>query len=334
MSVRVGINGFGRIGRLFMRIALERGGVDVVAVNSNAGAETLCHLLKYDSVHGAFRDVSFEGNDIITPGGRVKTLSFKSPSEIPWGDLGVDIVVEGTGKFRDRSGAMGHISSGAKRVVITAPGKDPDLTVVMGVNESMYDPEKHRIVSAASCTTNCLAPVCKVLLERFGIVKGFMTTIHAYTNDQRILDKSHKDLRRARACALSMIPTTTGAAKALSLVIPELSGKVNGFAVRVPTPNVSMVDLTCEVEKTVTKEDVNSAMDEYSKGPLKGILYYTEEPLVSVDYNHSEYSSIVDGLLTDVTGDNLVKVVAWYDNEWGYACRIYDLVMYMAERRI
>ncbi len=332
MSVRVGINGFGRIGRLFLRICFEKGDVDVVAVNSNAGPETLSHLLKYDSVHGVFREVSCGDSEIVVRGRAVKVFNFKEPFQIPWGELGVDVVVESTGKFRDRKSNEGHLRSGAKKVVITAPGKDPDVTIVMGVNHGIYDPSSHSVISAASCTTNCLAPVCKVILERFGLEKGFMTTVHAYTNDQRLLDKSHKDLRRARAAALSMVPTTTGAAKAMSLVIPQLSGKLDGFAIRVPTPNVSLVDLTCLTEKAATESEVNGAFREYAEGELKGILGYSEEPLVSVDYNHSELSSIVDGLLTNVVGGNMVKVVAWYDNEWGYACRVYDLVKMIADR--
>ena len=329
---KVGINGFGRIGRLFLRIAAQEGDLDVVAVNSTADPKTLCHLFRYDSVHGSFLDASYDDEHLIVKGKKIKVTNYSKPSEIPWKDLGVDYVVEGTGKFRSRKDAQGHIDSGAKRVVITAPGKDPDITIVMGVNEKEYDPSKHRIISAASCTTNCLAPVAKVLLDNFGIEKGFMTTIHAYTNDQRVLDKTHKDLRRARAAALSMIPTTTGAATAVSLVLPELKGKLDGFAVRVPTPNVSLVDLTCILSRNTTKEEINEAMKRASEGELKGIMAYTEEPLVSVDFNHTPYSAIVDGLLTEVIQGNLAKVVAWYDNEWGYAYRIYDLLKYMEGR--
>ncbi len=330
--IKVGINGFGRIGRLFLRIVAEMGGVEVVGINGTSDPKTLCHLFKYDSVHGTFPDASYEDDAIVVKGKEIKVFKCSKPEDIPWGDLGVDYVVESTGKFRDREGASGHIKSGAKRVVITAPGKDPDITIVMGVNEKDYDPSKHKIISAASCTTNCLAPVAKVLLDNFGIEKGFMTTIHAYTNDQRVLDKTHKDLRRARAAALSMIPTTTGAATAVSLVIPELKGKLDGFAIRVPTPNVSVVDLTCLLSKSATKDEINGAMKRASEGELKGILGYTEEPLVSTDFNHTSYSGIVDGLLTEVIDGNMAKVVAWYDNEWGYACRIYDLIKYMGGR--
>ena len=326
MAVKIGINGFGRIGRQVFRIMMERGGFDVVGVNDLTDAATLAHLLKYDSVHGRFdADVKAEGDEIVVNGDRFRVMAEKDPAKLPWKDLGAEVVIESTGKFRDREGASKHLAAGAKRVLISAPGKDPDWTVVLGVNGDEYDPEKHFIISNASCTTNCLAPVAQVLLDNFGISSGIMTTIHAYTNDQRILDFPHKDLRRARAAAVSMIPTTTGAAKAIGLVIPELKGKLDGFAIRVPTPNVSIVDLTCLLEKDADEGAINGAMKKAAGGPLKGILYVSEEPLVSIDYNHSAASATVDLDLTKVVGGRLAKVIAWYDNEWGYSERLVDL---------
>jgi glyceraldehyde 3-phosphate dehydrogenase len=326
MAVKIGINGFGRIGRQVFRIMAERGGFDVVAVNDLTDAATLAHLLKYDSVHGCFdADVKVDGDDIVVDGDRLKVLAEKDPAKLPWGELGAEVVIESTGKFRDRESASKHLAGGAKRVLISAPGKDPDWTVVLGVNGDDYDAEKHFIISNASCTTNCLAPVAKVLLDNFGIQSGIMTTIHAYTSDQRLLDYPHKDLRRARAAAVSMIPTTTGAAKAIGDVIPELKGKLDGFAVRVPTPNVSLVDLTVVVEKDADAAAVNGAMRGAAAGPMKGILEVSDEPLVSIDYNHTSASATVDAVLTKVINKRLVKVIAWYDNEWGYSARLVDL---------
>ena len=326
MAIKVGINGFGRIGRQVFRIMAERGGFDVVGVNDLTDAATLAHLLKYDSVHGRFdADVAVDGDDIVVDGDRLKVLAEKDPAKLPWKDLGAEIVIESTGKFRDRENASKHLAGGAKRVLISAPAKEPDWTVVLGVNGDDYDPDKHFIISNASCTTNCLAPVAKVLLDNFGVESGIMTTIHAYTNDQRILDFPHKDLRRARAAAVSMIPTTTGAAKAIGDVIPELKGKLDGFAVRVPTPNVSLVDLTVVVEKDGDAGAVNDAMRAAAAGPMKGILEVSDEPLVSIDYNHTSASATVDAALTKVLNKRLVKVIAWYDNEWGYSARLVDL---------
>ena len=326
MATKIGINGFGRIGRQVFRIMAERGGFDVVGVNDLTDAPTLAHLLKYDSVHGRFdADVKADGGDIVVDGDRFKVMAEKDPAKLPWKDLGAEVVIESTGKFRDRESASKHLAAGARRVLISAPGKDPDWTVVLGVNGDDYDPEKHFIISNASCTTNCLAPVAKVLLDNFGIEAGIMTTIHAYTSDQRLLDYPHKDLRRARAAAVSMIPTTTGAAKAIGDVIPELKGKLDGFAVRVPTPNVSLVDLTVVVEKDADAAAVNDAMRAAAAGPMKGILEVSDEPLVSIDYNHTPASATVDVALTKVINKRLVKVVAWYDNEWGYSARLVDL---------
>ena len=326
MATKIGINGFGRIGRQVFRIMAERGGFDVVGVNDLTDAPTLAHLLKYDSVHGRFdADVKADGGDIVVDGDRFKVMAEKDPAKLPWKDLGAEVVIESTGKFRDRENASKHLAAGARRVLISAPGKDPDWTVVLGVNGDDYDPEKHFIISNASCTTNCLAPVAKVLLDDFGIESGIMTTIHAYTSDQRLLDYPHKDLRRARAAAVSMIPTTTGAAKAIGDVIPELKGKLDGFAVRVPTPNVSLVDLTVVVEKDADAAAVNDAMRAAAAGPMKGILEVSDEPLVSIDYNHTPASATVDVALTKVINKRLVKVVAWYDNEWGYSARLVDL---------
>jgi len=332
MAVKVGINGFGRIGRNFFRAAYKDPSLEIVAVNDITDAKTLAHLLQYDSVHGRFEEtVSAKENAIVVAGKEVQVLAAKDPAELPWGKLGVEIVIESTGKFPDREGCEKHLKAGAKRVIVSAPAKGEDATIVMGVNEKTFDPAKHRILSNASCTTNCLAPVAKVLLDSFGIERGLMTTIHAYTNDQKILDLPHKDLRRARAAAMSMIPTTTGAAKAVSLVIPELKGKLDGMAIRVPTPNVSVVDLTAELSKTATVEEVNAAMKKAAEGPLKGILAYVEAPLVSIDFNHAPVSSSFDALSTKVIAGKMVKVLAWYDNEWGYSCRLVDLAKHVAK---
>jgi glyceraldehyde 3-phosphate dehydrogenase len=334
MAVKVGINGFGRIGRNFFRAAYNDPALEVVAVNDITDAKTLAHLLKYDSVHGRFGETVTVGeNAIVAAGKEIRVLASKDPAELPWGKLGVEIVIESTGKYTEREGAEKHLKAGARRVIISAPAKGEDATFVMGVNENRFDPAKHAILSNASCTTNCLAPVAKVLLDTFGIERGLMTTIHAYTNDQRILDLPHKDLRRARAAAVSMIPTTTGAAKAVSLVIPELKGKLDGMAIRVPTPNVSVVDLTAELSKTATAEEINAAMKKAAEGPLAGILAYVDEPLVSIDFNHDSCSSAFDALSTKVIGGKLAKVLSWYDNEWGYSCRLVDLAKYVSRAR-
>jgi glyceraldehyde 3-phosphate dehydrogenase len=335
MAVKVGINGFGRIGRQVFKALRDYYGddVQVVAVNDLTDNHTLAHLLSYDSNYGPYDgDVSATEEAIIVDGEEIKALAERDPSKLPWGDLGAEIVIESTGVFTDAAKAKMHIDAGAKKVIISAPAKGEDITVVMGVNHDKYDPREHHIVSNASCTTNCLAPVAKVILEKFGIVKGLVTTVHSYTNDQQILDLPHKDLRRARAAALNIIPTTTGAAKAVSLVIPELKGKFDGFALRVPTPTVSIIDFVAEVERPVTVQEVNGALIEASQGALVDILDYTDEPLVSMDFKGDSHSAIVDGLSTMIIGDNLVKVIAWYDNEWGYSCRVADLVNYMAER--
>ncbi|MGZ9148053.1 MAG: type I glyceraldehyde-3-phosphate dehydrogenase [Candidatus Deferrimicrobiaceae bacterium] len=330
MAIKVGINGFGRIGRNFFRAAYKDPALDIVAVNDITDAKTLAHLLKYDSVHGRFDEkVEAKGDRLVVAGKEILVFAAKDPAELPWNKLGVQVVIESTGKFTDREGAEKHLKAGAKRVLISAPAKDPDATFVMGVNEKTYDPAKHRIISNASCTTNCLAPIAKVLLDAFGIERGLMTTIHSYTNDQKILDLPHKDLRRARAAGLSMIPTTTSAAKAVALVIPELKGKLDGMAIRVPTSNVSLVDLTVELSKPATAEEVNGAIKKASEGPLKGILQYVDEPLVSVDFNHTSYSAEFDALSTKVIQGRMVKVLAWYDNEWGYSCRLMDLAKYV-----
>ncbi|MBS7659198.1 MAG: type I glyceraldehyde-3-phosphate dehydrogenase [Candidatus Bathyarchaeia archaeon] len=328
MVIRVGINGFGRIGRLLFRAAVERkANIDFVAVNDVADAKTLAHLLKYDSVHGPFPgEVQVKDNNIVVNGKELKVLSQKDPALLPWKDLDVYLAVESTGLFTDRANASKHLQAGAKKVLISAPAENPDITIVIGVNHNQYDHEKHNIISNASCTTNCVAPVAKVLHENFGIKSGLMTTAHAYTNDQRVLDLVHRDLRRARAAALNIIPTTTGAARAAGLVLPELKGKLDGLALRVPVPNVSITDLTVVLEKSVTKEEVNEAFRKAAEGPLKGILAYTEEPIVSSDVNHTPYSAVVDGLSTMVVGGNLVKVLAWYDNEWGFSCRMVELI--------
>jgi glyceraldehyde 3-phosphate dehydrogenase len=326
MTVKLGINGFGRIGRCVLRAALEHGDVEVVAINDLTNPETMAHLLKYDSVHGTLNaDVGARNDSIAIDGKPIAIRSIKDPEQLGWKDLNVDIVAECTGIFRDREGASKHLTAGARKVIISAPATEPDITIVMGVNSNQYDPRQHHIISNASCTTNCLAPVAKVLLENFGLSSGLMTTIHAYTGDQRLLDFPHKDLRRARSAALSMVPTTTGAAKAVALVLPELSGKLNGLAIRVPTPNVSMVDLVATVEKSgVTVSEINDALKRASEEELSGILGYSEIPLVSIDYNGSSYSSVVDAPTTYVV-DNMVKVMAWYDNESGYSARMVDL---------
>ncbi len=331
MALKVAINGFGRIGRNFFRASLNEDSFEIVAINDITDAKTLAHLLKYDSVHGIFdADVSSKEDSIVVNGKTYKVYAETDPEKLPWKELGVDVVIESTGRFREREKAQKHLKAGAKRVIISAPGKGVDITIVIGVNHHKLDLSKHFIISNASCTTNCLAPVAKVIHENFVIKKGFMTTVHAYTNDQRILDLPHKDLRRARAAALSIIPTTTGAATAVGEVMPELKGKLDGMAMRVPTANVSIVDLVAEVEKSTTPEEVNKVLKEASEGELKGILDYCEEPLVSVDFNGNDHSSIVDALSTKVLDGNLVKVLAWYDNEWGYSCRLRDLVKLIA----
>ena len=333
MAVKVGINGFGRIGRNIMRAALGNKDIDFVAVNDLTNAATLAHLLKYDSVLGNLKaKVEVQGDGIAIDGDHFKVLSFRDPAQLPWKDLGVDIVLESTGLFTDREPAAKHITAGAKRVIITAPAKGPDLTVVMGVNNEKYDPAKHQIISNASCTTNCLAPVAKVLHEKFGIKKGWMTTVHAYTNDQQLLDLPHKDLRRARAAALSIIPTTTGAASAVGEVLPELKGKLDGIAMRVPVPNVSVVDLAVLVEKKTSGDEVNAAFREAANGPLKGILQYITEPLVSIDFKGNPHSSILDSDYTKVMDGDFVKIMSWYDNEWGYSNRCVDLIGYMSKK--
>ncbi len=334
LAIKVGINGFGRIGRLVYRGAISDEEVNVVAINDLASPSNLAHLLKYDSVHGLLSQEVSVGERTIRVGEKeTMVLSERDPAQLPWRDLGVEIVVESTGLFTKREDAQKHLEAGAKKVIISAPAKNPDITVVLGVNEDSLDKENHKIISNASCTTNCLAPVAKVLDDRFGIKKGFMTTIHAYTNDQRILDLVHKDLRRARAAAMSIIPTSTGAAKAIGEVIPKLKGRLDGVAMRVPVPDGSVVDLVAELEKETTVDEVNQAFKEVAdKGRFKGILAYTEEPIVSVDVIRNPYSSIFDALSTMVIG-NLVKVVAWYDNEWGYSCRVIDLIKYIAGKR-
>ena len=333
MAVKVGINGFGRIGRNIMRAAMKHKDIDFVAVNDLTNAATLAHLLKYDSVIGNLdADVKATGDGISVNGDEFKVLAIKDPAQLPWKDLGVDVVFESTGIFTDRDGAAKHLTAGAKKVIITAPAKKPDVTVVLGVNEGSYDPAKHQIISNASCTTNCLAPVAKVLHESFGIKKGWMTTVHSYTNDQQLLDLPHKDLRRARAAALSMIPTTTGAASAMGEVMPALKGRLDGFSMRVPTPNVSVVDLSAILEKTTTGEEVNAALRAAANGPLKGILAMSDEPLVSIDFKGNSNSSIVDTAYTKVMDGDFVKVVSWYDNEWGYSSRCVDLLHLLVKK--
>jgi glyceraldehyde 3-phosphate dehydrogenase len=333
MATRVGINGFGRIGRNLFRAACGDPALDIVAVNDITDAKTLAHLLRHDSVHGAFPgSVEASGQGLVVNGKEVKVLATKDPATLPWGELGVQLVVESTGRFTDRASAGKHLEAGAKKVVISAPAKNEDITIVLGVNDGRYDPAKHHVISNASCTTNCLAPVAKVLLRTFGIRHAFMTTIHSYTNDQQILDLPHSDLRRARAAALSMIPTSTGAAKAVGLVLPELKGKIHGLAIRVPTPNVSLVDLVAELDAPVTAEAVNAALKAAADGELKGILGYTDEPLVSIDFNGNPLSSIVDGASTSVMDGTMLKVLSWYDNEWGYSCRVRDLLKLIASK--
>ena len=333
MSIRIGINGFGRIGRNFLRASANDPAIDIRAANDITDAKTLAHLLKYDTVLGAFKGtVSVDGDSIVVNGRKIKVLAEKELGKLPWKELGVEVVIESTGKYTKRPDVIQHIEkAGAKKVIVSAPAADPDATLVMGVNEKTYDPARHHVISNASCTTNCLAPVTKILHEGWGIEKGFMTTIHSYTNDQKILDAPHKDLRRARAAAVAQIPTTTGAARAVGLVLPELKGKIDGIAIRVPTPNVSIVDLVALLKTKATAEEVNAAFVKASKGDLKGILSYTDEPLVSVDFMSNPHSAIVDGLSTKVIGDNLIKVLAWYDNEWGYSCRLVDLVKYISK---
>ena len=333
MAIKVGINGFGRIGRNIMRAALGHDDIDFVAVNDLTSAETLAHLLKYDSVLGNLKaSVKADGNTISVDGDTFEVLSVKDPAELPWKALGVDVVFESTGKFTKREDVSKHLAAGAKKVIVTAPAKGPDVTLVFGVNEGHYDAARHHIISNASCTTNCLAPVAKVLHEQFGIVKGWMTTIHAYTNDQNLLDFPHKDLRRARAAALSIIPTTTGAASALGEVIPALKGKLDGFAMRVPTPNVSVVDLAVIVSKRTTAEEVNAAFKAAADGPMKGLLEYVTEPLVSIDFRGNSHSSMVDTAFTKVVDGDFVKVLSWYDNEWGYSCRCIDLLRLIGKK--
>ncbi|MBT5016488.1 type I glyceraldehyde-3-phosphate dehydrogenase [Candidatus Peregrinibacteria bacterium] len=327
MKPRVAINGFGRIGRNVFRANLEKQTCDIVAINDLGDLETLAHLLEYDSMYGILdAKIEVTSDKLIVNGQEIRVLSERDPEKLPWAEENIDVVVESTGFFRTREGASKHLQAGAKKVVVSAPGKDLDLMVVLGVNDADYDPANHHLISNASCTTNCLAPVAKVLHEEFGIEHGLMTTTHAYTNDQRILDLPHKDLRRARAAALSMIPTTTGAAKAVAMVLPELDGKLNGMSLRVPTPTVSVVDLVVTLNKSATAESVNAALKAAAEGPLQGILAYSEKPLVSIDYKGNPHSSIVDSLATMSIGDNMVKILAWYDNEWGYSCRMVDLV--------
>ena len=332
MSFKIGINGFGRIGRNFFRASYQDPDIDIVAVNDITDSKTLAHLLKYDSVLGILEaDIKSSEDAIIVNDKKTKVLCEKEVGNLPWKELGASIVIESTGIFRKKQDAIKHIEKGgAEKVIISAPAPDPDVAIVLGVNEEIYDPEKHHIISMASCTTNCLAPVVKVLHQEFGIEKAFMTTIHAYTSDQKLLDAPHKDLRRARAAAVSQIPTTTGAAKAVGLVIPELEGKIDGIAIRVPTCNVSVVDLVALLRKNVSADEVNESFKKASEGQLKGILDYTEEPLVSVDFMANPHSGIVDGLFTRITDENLVKILAWYDNEWGFSCRMIDLIKYIS----
>lgn len=332
MTVKVAINGFGRIGRLSLRAALAKSApIEIAAINDLGDPDLLAHLYQYDSVHGILPyHVELDGNSMIAKGQKIQFISEKNPENLPWGQLGVDIVIESTGRFTNREAAQQHLKAGAKKVIISAPAKNEDITIVMGVNETKYDPKNHHIVSNASCTTNCLAPVAKVLMQEFGIEHGMMTTTHSVTNDQRILDLEHKDWRRARAAYQSMIPTTTGAAKAVELVLPELKGKLNGLAVRVPTPNVSLIDLVVNLSRAATKDEVNAKLKQAAEGQLKGYLEYTELPLVSHDFNGNPASSIVDGLSTMMMGDKMVKVLSWYDNEWGYSNRIIDLLLYMS----
>ncbi len=334
MAIRVAINGFGRIGRLLFRAAIERNAkIDFVAVNDITDAKTLAHLLKYDSVHGrAPFSVQAEKDAIVVKGKKIMTISQRDPTQLPWKDQDVYLAVESTGLFTDREKASMHLKAGAKKVLISAPAKNPDTTIVIGVNHQQYDHEKHNIISNASCTTNCVAPVAKILHENFGLKQGLMNTAHAYTNDQRIQDLVHSDMRRARAAAINIIPTTTGAAVAATLVLPELTGRMNGISLRVPVPNVSIVDLTCLLEKNTTKEEINMAFKKAAEGPLKDIMDYTEDPVVSSDFNHSAYSATFDAQSTMVLGGNFVKVLAWYDNEWGFSCRMVELIELIGEK--
>jgi glyceraldehyde 3-phosphate dehydrogenase len=337
MTTRVGINGFGRIGRQSMKAMLERypRDLEVVAVNDLTDTKTNAHLLKYDSTYGHFPgEVEATADSLIVNGHNIKVLSQRDPAQIPWGDLGVSIVIESTGLFTDASKAAAHLKGGAKKVIISAPAKGEDLTIVLGVNDDMYDPSKHNIISNASCTTNCLAPTAKVLNDAFGIERGLMNTIHSYTNDQRILDQVHKDLRRARSAGTNIIPTTTGAARALALVIPELKGRFDGMSLRVPTITVSVVDFVATIRKEGTKDAINDAFKQAANGPLNGILGYTDEPLVSSDFRGDSHSGIVDGLSTMVLGGNMVKIISWYDNEWGYSCRVADLTNFIAQKGV
>ena len=333
MATRIGINGFGRIGRLVLRASLGDPDLEFVAINDLTDAKTLAHLLKYDSIHGIFdADIRADDGALVVNGKKIAILAQRDPKALPWKDLGVRLVIESTGRFTDHAGASAHLSAGAERVVISAPAKDPDVTIVLGVNEGTYDPRSHQIISNASCTTNCLAPIAKILLDQFGITHGYMTTVHSYTNDQQLLDLPHKDLRRARAAALSMVPTSTGAAKALHLVIPQLKGKMDGTAIRVPTPNVSLIDLTVETQKDCEVASINEAFRKASQGSLKGILQYSEAPLVSIDFKGNAHSAILDAPLTSVLERRMAKVMAWYDNEWGYSCRVRDLVKLIAAK--
>jgi glyceraldehyde 3-phosphate dehydrogenase len=330
MAVRVGINGFGRIGRNVLRAGLSKKELEFVAVNDLTDAKTLAHLLKYDSVHGKLgAQIEAKKDAILVEGKEIKVFAIKDPGQLPWKDFGVEAVLESTGRFTDREGGSKHIEAGAKKVVISAPAKDPDISLVLGVNEKEYNPSKHHIISMGSCTTNCLAPIAKILVDEFGVEYGLMTTIHSYTNDQVILDFPHRDLRRARAAGMSMIPTTTGAATALALVIPELKGKMDGMAIRVPTPNVSVVDLVVQLKKDTTAEGINKVLKSYAEGKLKGILSFSEEPLVSIDFNGNPHSSIVDGPSTKVIGGKMAKIISWYDNEWGFSNRMVDLLLYL-----
>jgi glyceraldehyde 3-phosphate dehydrogenase len=334
MALRVGINGFGRIGRNFFRICLGDDAIEVVGINDLTDAKTLAHLLRYDSIHGIMdADMQAKENSLVINGKEIGVTAITDPAQLPWKDLDVDVVLESTGRFVDKAGASKHLSAGAKWVIISAPAKEPDATICMGVNEESLDVSAHKVISNASCTTNCLAPIAKVIDQKFTIKRGLMTTIHSYTNDQRILDFPHKDLRRTRAAAVSMIPTTTGAARAVGLVLPHIKGKLDGMAIRVPTPNVSVVDLVCDIEKEATAEAINDALKEASTGPMKGILQYCEEPLVSIDFNGNPHSSILDASLTKVLEGTMVKVLSWYDNEWGYSSRLKDLMLYIDNKR-
>jgi glyceraldehyde 3-phosphate dehydrogenase len=334
MAIRVGINGFGRIGRNFLRTCIGEGGIEIVGINDLTDAKTLAHLLRYDSVHGICKaDIGVKEENLVVNGNSIKVTKITDPAQLPWKELKVDVVLESTGRFMDKESTSKHLSAGANWVIISAPAKDPDATICMGVNEETLDVSKHKILSNASCTTNCLAPIAKVLDQKFTIKRGLMTTIHSYTNDQRILDFPHSDLRRARAAAVSMIPTTTGAARAVGLVLPHLKGKLDGMAIRVPAPNVSVVDLVVDVEKDVTAESVNAALKEAADGPMKGILQYCDEPLVSIDFNGNPHSSILDASLTKVLQGTMIKILSWYDNEWGYSTRLKDLMLYIAKKR-